>query len=228
MFFAHDVPKAIRWGLLLSLLAVPSMIGCGAAVSQSPEATLEALADALEARDASAAYALMSRSYRAQVPFETFRALVEHPDDEALAAIAALRHRDGPAEIEARVTLDGGEPVVLRSEGSTFHVESDVVDYYSQASPRLALRSFVRAAEHQRFDVLLRLMPRRDREAFTEESLRAVWTEQAERMDRIVGVLRAAMRAPIEVTFDRAVLDGEGAHATFVLEGDAWVIEDPE
>lgn len=213
---------------MLSSLLFSLFLGCGAAVGQSPEATLDALADALDARDASAAYALMSRSYRAQVPFETFRALVEHPDDEALAAIAALRERDGAAEVEARITLEGGEVVVLHSEGSTFHVETDVVDYYSQASPRLALRSFVRAAEHQRFDVLLRLMPRRDREGFTEDSLRATWTEQAERMDRIVGVLRGAMRAPIEVSFDRAVLDGDGAHATFVLEGDAWVIEDPE
>jgi len=214
--------------LLFSVLLPSALTGCGAGASQSPEATLDALADALEARDANAAYALMSRSYRAQVPFETFRALVEHPDGDALAAIAALRERDGAAEIEARVTLGGGDEVVLRSEGSTFHVETDVVDYYSQTSPRAALRSFVRAAEHQRFDVLLRLMPRRDREGFTEESLRATWTEQAERMDRIVGVLRGAMTTPIEVSFDRAVLDGEGAHATFVLEGEAWVIEDPE
>jgi hypothetical protein len=214
--------------LLSALPLCLALLGCGASASQSPEATLDALADALEARDAAAAYALMSRSYRAQVPFETFRARVEHPDDDSVAVIAALREHDGPAEIEAHVTLEGGEVVVLHAEGGTFHVESDVVDYYSQASPRLALRSFVRAAEHQRYDVLLRLMPRRDREGFTEESLRVTWTEQAERMDRIVGVLRAALRAPIEVSFDRAVLDGEGAHAIFVLEGDAWVIEDPE
>ncbi len=216
----------VSLALLSALLVIA--IGCGAASRQSPEATLDALADALEARDASAAYALMSRSYRAQVPFETFRALVEHPDGDALAAIAALRERDGAAEIEARVTLESGEPIVLRSEGSTFRVETDVVDYYSQVTPRAALRSFVRAADHERFDVLLRLMPRRDREGFTEESLRETWTAQGERMDRIVGVLRGALSAPIEVTFDRAVLHGEGAHATFVREGDAWVIEDPE
>lgn len=211
-------------GLALSL----SLVGCGGASAGSPEAALASLERALRARDASAAYALMSRSYRARVPFETFVALVEHPSEEALAAIDALGHPDGPAEIEAEVTLSEHDVVVLRREDGAFRVDSDVVDYYSQLTPRGALRSFVRAAEHQRFDVLLRLMPRRDREGFTEESLRALWTEQRERMDRLVGTLRSALDAPIEVIGDRATLSGEGAHATFVLEGDVWVVEDPD
>lgn len=205
----------------------PLASACGAA-SGSPEATLASLEQALRARDAGGAYALMSRSYRARVPFETFRALVENPSPEALEALEALGDPDGPAEIEARVVVSEHDVVVLRSEGGAFRVDTDVVDYYSQLTPRAALRSFVRAAEHQRFDVLLRLLPRRDREGFTEETLRALWTEQAERMDRLVGVLRAALDAPIEVIGDRASLNGEGAHATFVLEGGAWVVEDPD
>lgn len=211
-----------------SLALLVALGGCGGASIESPEATLASLETALRARDASAAYALMSRSYRARVPFETFRGLVEHPPDEALEAIEALSHPDGPAEIEARIEVAEHDIVTLRREEGAFRVDSDIVDYYSQLTPRGALRSFVRAAEHERFDVLLRLMPRRDREGFTEETLRALWTEQRERMDRLVGTLRSALDAPIDVTGDRATLSGEGAHAIFVLEGDAWVVEDPD
>ena len=71
---------------------------------------------------------------------------------------------------------------------------------------------------------------------YTEEQLQGRLDELAREIERdyegkeilLVGVLRGALHAPIEVTFDRAVLSAEGAHATFVLEGEAWVIEDPE
>jgi hypothetical protein len=219
-------PRAPRASMLIGVALLAS--ACAGAATGSPEAALAALADALEAHDAEAAYALMSRSYRARVPFDTFRALVAAEDEASLAAIAALREPEGPAEIEARIVVSENEEIVLRREDGAFRVETDVVDYYSQLTPRAALRSFVRAAEHERYDVILRLMPRRDREQFDEARVRALWAEQRERMDRIVGVLRGALDAPIEVLGQRATLRGPSAHATLVLEGDVWVVEDPE
>lgn len=209
-------------------LAVLVLVGCGAASAGSPEAAIAELRAALERRDATAAYALMSRGYRARVPFDTFRAMVEEGGEELHQAIDVLGHVEGPAEIEARIVLADGQEVLLRSEDGGFRLESDVVDYYSQRTPRDALRSFVRAADHRRFDVLLRLLPRRDREHLTEETLAARWSEDPERMERMVGALRAALGGAIEVAADRATLIGPGAHATFVLEGDVWVVEDPD
>lgn len=208
------------------LLLALGLAACGAA--PGPDQALAGLRDALARRDATAAYALMSSGYRARVPFDRFRAVVEDGGAELDDAMAVLSAVDGPTEIEAHAHLADGTDVVLRSEDGTFHVETDVVDYYAQDTPRSALRSFVRAADHRRFDVLLRLLPRADREALTAEQLAERWASDRERMERIVGALRLALEAPIEISGDRATLIGSGAHATFVLEGDRWVVRDPE
>ncbi len=213
-------------GRLARTLAALLLAGCGAS-GGSPEATLAELRGALERRDAAAAYALMSSGYRARVPFDAFSALVADEDElgEALGLLAGL---EGPAEIEARVVLPDGQEVLLRSEGGAFRLESEVVDYYSQRTPRDALRSFVRAADHRRFDVLLRLLPRRDRAGLDAETLAARWAEDPERMERMVGALRTSLDGPIEASADRATLTTPSAHATFVLEADGWVVEDPD
>jgi hypothetical protein len=216
----------VRGAGWLVVLVVLLAVGCGAAGASSPEAALRELRGALERRDAEAAYALMSRSYRSRVPFDAFRALVE--GDEAARAAGVLSRVEGPAEIEARVVLADGQEVLLSSEEGAFRLESDVVDYYSQRTPRDALRSFVRAADHRRFDVLLRLLPQRDREGLTAEVLAERWAEDPERMERLVGALRMALGGTIDVSADRATLVAPGAHATFVLEGERWVVEDPD
>ena len=213
-------------GRLARIAAAALLAGCGAA-SGSPEASLAELRSALERRDAAAAYALMSSSYRARVPFDAFRAHVEDEDErgEALALLAGV---EGPAEIEARLVLPDGQEVLLRSEGGAFRLESEIVDYYSQRTPRDALRSFVRAADHRRFDVLLRLLPRRDRAGLDAETLAARWAADPEGVERMVGALRTSLDGPIETSADRATLTTSSAHATFVLEADGWVVEDPD
>ena len=42
-------------------------------------------------------------------------------------------------------------------------IASNVVDFYDQSTPRAALRSFVRAMERERYDVVLRMVPNADR-----------------------------------------------------------------
>lgn len=213
--------------LLPGVLALA--LGCGPATG-TPEAALEALAAALRAGDADTAYALMSRSYRARVSREEFRALFTSQPDEIARTAEALRHRAGPVEEEARIEWREHEHVELAREGGAWRVVTDVVDHYSQASPRDAVRSFVRAAENRRWDVLLRLLPAADREAMDAARLEALWTgEGREGFERLVGMLRAGLEAPIEIHGEHATMAyGEHARAELALEGERWVIRDPD
>lgn len=215
--------------LVLRALLVTLAVGCGPAVS-SPEAALEALAAALRAGDADTAYGLMSRSYRARVSREEFRALFVAQPEEIARTADALGRRSGPVEEEARIEWREHEHIELAREGGAWRVVSDVVDYYSQSSPRDAVRSFVRAAEHRRFDVLLRLLPEADRADLDAARLEALWTgEGREGFERLVGSLRAGLEAPIEIHGEHATMEyGEHARAELAREGERWVIVDPD
>lgn len=201
----------------------------GAQDDRTPEATVASLAGALEHRDVEGAYRLMSRRYREEVTLEQFRALFS---DQAEIEHTAqrLRDRDGPAEEEASVTYGTHETLLLRREGDTWRVVTDVVDWYSQRTPRQAVRSFVRAIEARRWDVLLRLLPEADREATTEEGLRTMLAgEGEEALDHLAAGMRDALDGDVEEHGDHATLPyGERYRVELVREGDVWCVADPD
>ncbi|MFO0682552.1 MAG: hypothetical protein U0234_10895 [Sandaracinus sp.] len=204
--------------------------GCaGLLDAASPEAAVASLASALERRDVDGAYQLMSRRYREQVTLEEFRALFTDEPEIAHEA-ERLRARDGEAEMEATIAYGAHESVVLRREDGTWRVVSDVVDWYSQRTPRLAVRSFVRAVEARRWDVLLRLLPEADRVATNEEQLRAMLVgEGEEALDHLVAGMRAALDGDIEEHGDHATLPyGERFRVELVREGGVWCVADPD
>lgn len=205
-------------------------VACGGAPDdRSPEATVASLASALEHRDVEGAYALMSRHYREQVSLDEFRAIFL--DEPEIARTAErLRERDGAAEEEAVVTYGSHERLLLRREESGWRVVSDVVDWYSQRTPRDTVRSFVRAVEARRWDVLLRLLPEADREGMTEDRLREMLAgEGEEALDHLAAGMRSALDADIEEHGDRATLPyGERFRVELVREGEVWCVADPD
>lgn len=215
---------------LLAALLVALTVACGGAMDdRTPEAAVASLASALERRDVEGAYRLMSTRYREEVSLEEFRALFA--DEAEIARTAArLRARDGAAEEEARVAYGAGETLLLRREGETWRVASDVVDWYAQRTPRQAVRSFVRAIEARRWDVLLRLLPEADREGMTEERLREMLAgEGEEALDHLAAGMRSALDADIEEHGEHATLPyGERFRVELVHEGDVWCVADPD
>jgi hypothetical protein len=218
---------ARRFALTSSLALLAS---CGAALGdQSPEAAVASLSAALRNGDVDGAYSLMSRRYRERVSVEEFRALFD--DHEEIARVAdLLAHRDGAAEEEAVVVYGVHEELRLAREGGRWRVLTDVVDYYGQRTPRQTVRSFMRAIEARRWDVLLRLLPVADREGMTEPELRASLTgEGEEALDHLAAALRSALDADIEENGDHAVLPyGERFRMELVREGDTWHVADPD
>ena len=176
------------------------------------------------------AYAAMSSDYRKRVSFEAFKkSLTENPR-ETLALSHALTHLQPGTRQEAIVRYDDEAEIVLRREGERWLVASPVVDYYGQATPRAAITSFVRALEHKRYDVVLRLIPNADKEGITIERMEQTWSGPGrEDLERLLHNLREHEDAPIELAGDRATMPyGDRMRVQLLREDGVWKIEDPE
>ena len=176
------------------------------------------------------AYALMSAEYRGRVSFEEFkRQLTENPQ-ESLEMGNALAHVKGEPRQEAVLRYGDDEELRLTRDGERWYIATPLVDFYDQSTPRAALRTFVRAMERKRYDVVMRLIPDADKEGITTERMAAAWAgDGREDVERMLENLRAHMDAPIEVVGSRATMPyGDRVRVQFVREGGTWRIEDPE
>ncbi len=166
----------------------------GCARPESAEATLRrflALAAAGKPGPTARAYSLMSPEFRKTCDLPCFsRRLGANP-----AEIAALSRAPLPAPaVSAQVMPPGDAPwqLVLQpaegKRGAAWRISGDPLDFYPQDTPEHALRSFVRAVEARRYDVLVRFTPERYRAQVTPELLRQRWE----------GEHRAELRAQLD------------------------------
>lgn len=236
IFAASDRRATLRARSLLAAVCLAcgvTAFGCGgAAAERAPELVVADFAGALRAGHADAAYALMSSAYRRRVTLDEFRRHLAESPAEAREAAAALEQPDGAATQVARVVLADGDAVELVRDGADWRIATNLVDFYDQSTPRAAIRSFVRAMERDRYDVVLRFVPEADREGMSAERMRASFAgEGREEIARLLTELRASLDAPIEEIGDHATLRyGEGNRRTARLlrEGGTWKVEDPD
>jgi hypothetical protein len=213
-----------RAGLLL-------LAGAAAACAHQQRGPAEALSDfgaAVDRKDDAAAYALMTADYRKRVTFEDFRRDLDGGGAEVQAAAHRLREEAARTPLQIDVDMDLGQRLTLVLEAGQWRVAAHPFDLYDQATPRAALRSFVRAAETGRYEALLRLTPNRYRVAVTIQKLRDYWEgeHKAENRKRIAE-LRASIGAPIVETGDEARMPyGDNSEARFVREDGLWKVED--
>jgi len=213
----------------LALVLALGVLGSCARATAGPTATLSALGAALERRDYDAAYALTSTDLRARVPLAAFRAALEDGGTDAQALGRRLRAAGAREGAALTMELAPGEPVRLIEEGGRWVVaEPATFEAWSQRTPRAALRSFVRALEQRRYDVVLRLCPIGRRGELTVAALRDDWEgEHKVANAQLLARLRAALEAPIVETGDEARMPyGAGAEARLVREDGAWKIEE--
>jgi hypothetical protein len=209
-------------------------LACGCAIHAdgpaSPEATITAFARALNEGKLKAAYALMSDDYRSRVSFEAWSKLLEENSQEVIEVSNSLTHVRGPARVRADLDHEAEGDLVLVLQGGRWYVASDVARVYDQSTPRAALRAFVRAVEHRRYDVVLRLVPNADKEGMTTASLEKAWSGTGrDEIERVLGNLRDHLAGPIEVVGNHATLPyGERMRVQFLREDGVWKIENPE
>jgi len=204
-------------------------LGCAHAPPSAAE-TLAHFAHALRDGDAEGAYGLLASDYRARVSLEEFRRRLEDNPREAAEAAEALARPAEPVEITARAPYGDGEVVELVREADGFHIRGDVTEFYPQHTPTETLRSFVRAMRRGRYDVVLRFVPRGEREGVTEESLRNAATgDDQDTIATMLIALEAHADEPFEVRGDHASLSyGGGRILRLIQEDGVWRVESPE
>ena len=210
-------------------VAAAFALGC-AHRPEGPAGTLAAFGAALERGDLKAAYALTSADTRKRMPYEAFAALLGPNAGEvrALGRRIALEAPRVPPRVE--ITLGLGEVVPLVLEEGRWRVDGPVFDPWGQATPRAALRTFIRALDERRYDIVWRLVPDRYRGELSPEKLRQYW-EQERKDDHaaLLVRLRAAAAAPIVESGDEAHMPyGPDREVHFVREDGRWKIEDPD
>jgi len=212
---------------LFSLLL---LVGACAQRAAAPAGAIEAYAGAIERKDYAAAYGLMSSSYRQQVSLADFRKAMERDAIELTADARSLRETADRWNGRVTVAVPGDERVSLLREGGGWRLDAPPLDPYGQATPRAALRSFVRAVENHRYDVLVRLAPARFRTTITPEKLRAFWEGAGGAPERaFLRELRLNLYARIAEEGDEAFMTyGTGRQVRFVREEGLWRIESPE
>ncbi len=241
---APEQPRRPRVGSLVSALALTlvtagvapltlsGLAGCARgrpAASAGPREVLAAYARAIEEGRLDEAYALLSAEARRELSFDDFRRMVTESPDEAQAMAASLVRPSGPPVVTATVTTTDGESLLLVLEDGAWKVDGSAVDLYSQATPEAAVRAFLRAYEHGRFDVLLRFVPTAQVQGLDAARLEQAWRgEQKAEMDRLTQALTAALpTARFELLGDRATMAyGAGGTVELVREDGAWKIED--
>ncbi len=195
---------------------------------RAPKDVVQAFAAALAEGHPARAYRLLSQAQREAISYDDFKKEIHgnHVESKELAKSLSEVRR---VRVRARVELADGRHLDLSHDGNKFRIDEPLWEFYSQTSPQAALRSFVRAIEASRWDVLLSLMPQADRGGLDAAKLEQNLAPRIEELTRLGALLATALDAPIEIVGDRATLTyGESFSMRFVRESDGWKIEDPE
>jgi hypothetical protein len=224
--------EAARGTSALVLVLLTAGAACKPAGSSTvkPEAVLLAYADALEAGQVERAYDLLSEAARKKITRGEFAAMLRESGSEAVAVARELRGRAQRVQIEAHVTYGDGDAMSLVVENGGWRLASSPVDLYGQRTPAEALRSFVRAIERKRYDIVLRFVPAKWAESMTVEKLKKEWEgSHRSEVETLLKTLRANFNSPIQQNGNTAVMPyGEKNEVRFVREDGLWKVEDPD
>ena len=196
-----------------------------------PAGALDRYAAALRAKNYEAAYDLMSSEFRAKVSRDEFvRMLRDNPRevDDTASRLASRKRR---MQVTADLVYGLGDSLRLIEEDGGWRIADNPLAFYDQSTPRAALRSFVRAYRLERWDVMLRFVPKAYAELMDVEKMRGQFT--GERKDAMAQLLNA-----LEANVDQAIDEvgpgearmryGAGQQVTFVKEDGRWRLKDLE
>jgi len=217
--------RILRFGPPLAIVFI--FAACGSS-QPGPVSTLNKYSEALGSKDYGAAYKMMSANFKSKHSKEEFVRMMKDNDREVSETAARLRGPHGDVEISAEFSYGLGDTMRLVREKGSWRVASNPMAFYSQATPRDSIRSFVRAYKLQRWDIMLRFVPNKYRERMDAEKMRVQF--QGPRKDEIaeqMNMIEANLDEPIADRGNRARLKyGDRFEVKFVREDDRWKIQD--
>lgn len=183
---------------------------------------------------ADAAYDLLDESYRKQCDRACFRRLATAQRTDARRALEELKL--GGARVEELVELTLSDGTMLRlsraASGNAGNAEAGFVlvrnplDFYPQSTPQETVRSFVRAVQARRYEVLTRFVPRALATELGAEQLKARF--EGEGKATLAAQLEALKRhwdEPFIIDEKSARLPvGDGHEVRLVMEEGRWRI----
>lgn len=220
-------------------------ISCGGK-SSSLQESLGEIEEMLRNRDCGALYACLSSRRSSEVSEEEFLRLCK----EGKGGIKELfslyeeegkkrggrkgkkkkkgkREEDADVVYRAVVTLDDGSVVELVCEKGEWKIDSDIIHFYPQGTPREAITSFIEAFERKRWDVLARLMPSKYTSEDDAKILEEHWggKKQGAKMKQLLTVLESHLQDAVKIEGNRAVLEFAPQHRVELMkEGGKWVV----
>lgn len=216
-----------RW-LVCALLVMASVwAGCGGK-ARGPEEALDQYRTALASKDYGAAYEMMSSDFRERHSRDEFVRMMKDNPKEVAETVDQLGRARASVVIHAELRYGSGERMRLLREGGGWHVATNPIQFYSQATARDALRSFLRAYRLKRWDIMLRFVPNQYRERMDADTLRRQFDgEDAAEMSERMKALEANIDAPIADKGDEARMPyGDRHEVTFVREDGLWKLQD--
>ena len=216
---------------LAVLLGTSLSLGACSGRGAAPASALDRYAAALRAKNYKAAYDLMSSEFRAKVSREEFvRMLRDNPRevDDTAGRLASRKRR---MQVTADLVYGLGDSLRLIEEDGGWRIADNPLAFYDQSTPRAALRSFVRAYRLERWDVMLRFVPKAYAELMDVEKMRGQFT--GERKDAMAQLLNA-LEANVDQSIDEVgpgearMRYGAGQQVTFVKEDGRWRLKDLE
>jgi hypothetical protein len=197
---------------------------------EEPAATMASFGAALARGDLRAAYQLTSVAFQRRMPYESFAAVLTAGGAEPAALGQRLVAEAGTVAPRVEVTLELGEEVPFVLESGRWRIDGPVYEAWGQATPRAAVRTFIRALDAHRYDIVLRLVPNRYRAGLSAERLRTFWEgDQRQEHQVLLERIRAAAQGPLTETGDEArLLVVPDRVVRLVREAGQWKIEDPD
>jgi hypothetical protein len=217
--------RALVLGLCV-VLGIGGAAGC--AGNKGPSQTLDRYGRALKNRDFGSAYDLMSSGFRGKVSREDYVRMMRDNAREVDETAERLRGKKGNLEVSAEFEYGLGDKMLLVQEGGRWKIAANPLAFYDQSTPRNALRSFLRAYQLERWDMMLRFVPNAYREKMDAAKMKAQFTGPSrEQMQNLVNTLEANVDEPIVERNNNARMSyGDRFTVQFVKEDGAWKLKD--
>lgn len=215
-----------------ALLLVWTMTACGPS-GRNPKQTLTSFLQDSRSGNIQAAYSRLSPDFRKRCSRDCFAKLLDEQPGQSQQILDELRAAEPQTVYLAEAKLASGlvlslskEVSATKSEAATpYFLAQNPLEFYPQHTPQLALRSFVQAFSRQRFDVLVRFVPKSLESKLTVDTLKQRFTSEP-KISAQVDRLRKHLDEPmtVEDTVARLPL-GEDQAAVLLLEDGRWRVQ---